>query len=92
MSPLRRSTVAAALLEVLILSNGCAARFEIPPQPHAKVEVINPGPGQTEIVNNGGDTTDIVTPPPVQQCFARARHFHGLVQRPCADIASETRP
>jgi hypothetical protein len=75
----------------LTLANGCAARFEIPPQPHARVEVINPAPGQTEIVNKDGDTTDVVTPP-VQWCFARARHFNGLVQKDCADIARETRP
>jgi hypothetical protein len=81
-------------LAVTVFLSGCRGLFEIPPQPH-KVEIINGGGGGAVAapqVIQADDVTEVIEPKPEDWCFARARHFNGLVQKRCSDIARETRP
>ncbi len=88
----RRSTRALGVLTTLLLSSGCRGLIEIPPQQN-RVEIVTPGAAGAPTVASAGETTELIEPPaPEEWCFARARHFNGLVQRKCADIARETRP
>jgi hypothetical protein len=89
--------MAATFMLVLSLSNGLSAcsgslsllsRAPNPPPP--------PPPGATETIEPNGEVIVQPAPPPAPDlaawCFARARHFQGVVARQCADIARETRP
>jgi hypothetical protein len=70
---------------------GCSASFQIPPTSAAGAQqsvVVAPA-GDEVVVPGPGGATEVI--PPLPQCFQRARNFNGLVQRPCADVARETR-
>jgi hypothetical protein len=69
--------------------SGCRGSFEFPPG-------ASGGNQQSVVVVPEGDEAIVPTPSGAtvvapEQCFVRARHFQGLVQRPCASVASETR-
>jgi hypothetical protein len=66
---------------------GCSADLRLGPAFKQQPPIIVP-PGD-KVVETPDET--IVEPVPQPQCFQRARHFAGLVQRPCADVAGETR-
>jgi hypothetical protein len=79
----------AIMLALLVA--GCRGSFEFPALSSpggAQQSVVVVPEGDEAIVPNGSGTTTVV---PEHQCFVRARHFQGLVQRPCASVASETR-
>jgi hypothetical protein len=59
-------------------------------EPNGAVEIFSPASGQTEIIEPNG-AVEIVEPGHDEQCFVRARHFTGLVQKSCSAVAHETR-
>jgi hypothetical protein len=69
----------------MLLLAGCSADLKLGPAFRPQPPIIVP-PGDTVV-----ETPDETIVAPVAQCFQRARHFAGLVQRPCADVARETR-
>ena len=65
---------------LILMLGGCRGVFEFPPQGDT-IEVVSPAA-----------PVAAPTPAPIDRCFERARHFPGLVQRDCGDIARETWP
>jgi hypothetical protein len=78
------------MIMVALGLTGCRGSFEFPASPSGSSQqsVVVVPEGDEAIVPNGSGSTVIA---PEHQCFVRARHFQGLVQRPCASVASETR-
>jgi hypothetical protein len=80
-----------AVLPSLFLSGACSGSFSIPPQPQ-RAELVQPPPGDRAILAPGGTEVIEPAPQPEPSCFARARHFAGLVAMPCEEIARQARP
>jgi hypothetical protein len=72
----------------MLLLAGCSADLKLGPAFRPQPPIVVP-PGDTVVETP--DETVVAPIAPVAQCFQRARHFAGLVQRPCADVARETR-
>jgi hypothetical protein len=80
-----------AMIMLGLLVSGCRGSFEFPALPSGGAQqsvVVVPEGDEAIVPNASGPPTTIL---PEHQCFVRARHFQGLVQRPCASVASETR-